>query len=147
MYIQVTKSMFHNQFHVLNRVEQFSYGARSLLFDYLTETEDNGENGNAGLEMDIIGICCDFAESTIKEFISDYNLEEDTKDLKEKELENFIEDYINNNFIFIGNVDTDGDGVADTKQELIAPTTDPSKEAAGTPQFIGTWSLEYALIF
>ncbi len=54
---------------------------------------------------------------------------------------------LNNNFIFIGNVDTDGDGVADTKQELIAPTTDPSKEAAGTPQFIGTWSLEYALIF
>ena len=47
----------------------------------------------------------------------------------------------------MGMIDTDGDGIADTKQELIAPTTDPSKEAPGTPQFIGTWSLEYALIF
>jgi hypothetical protein len=54
---------------------------------------------------------------------------------------------LNNNFLFIGMVDTNGDGVADTKQELIAPTTDPSKEAPGTRQFIGTWSLEYALIF
>lgn len=54
---------------------------------------------------------------------------------------------LNNNFLFTSMVDTDGDGVAETRQELIAPTTDPSKEAPGTPQFIGTWSLEYALIF
>ena len=102
MYIQVTKNMFHNQFHVMNRVEQFSYDARSLLFDYLTEAEDNGENGDAGLEMDIIGICCDFAESTIGEFISDYNLEDDTKDLDEKELKEFVEEYLNDNSIFVG---------------------------------------------
>ena len=54
---------------------------------------------------------------------------------------------LNNNFLFMGMIDTDGDGIADTKQELIAPTTDPSKEAPGTPQFIGTWSLEFGLIF
>lgn len=54
---------------------------------------------------------------------------------------------LNNNFLFTSMIDTDGDGIADTKQELIAPTTDPSKEAPGTPQFIGTWSLEFGLIF
>lgn len=102
MYIQVTESMFHDQFHAFNREDNFSYQARSLLFDYLTEAEDNGENGEAGLELDIIAICCDFAESTIKEFISNYNLEDDTKDLDEKEQERFIEDYIVDNSIFIG---------------------------------------------
>lgn len=54
---------------------------------------------------------------------------------------------LNNNFLFKGMVDTNGDGIPDTMQELIAPTTDPTKEAPGTRQFIGTWSLEYALIF
>ena len=102
MYILVTESMFHDQFHVFNRKDNFSYEARSLLFDYLTEAEDNGENGDAGLEMDIIGICCDFAESAVKEFISDYNLEDDTKDLDGKELERFVEEYISDHSIFVG---------------------------------------------
>lgn len=102
MYIQVTESMFHDQFYAFNRQDNFSYQARSILFDYLTEAEDNGENSEAGLELDIIAICCDFAESTIEEFISDYNLEDDTEDLDEKELRDFVEDYINDNSIFVG---------------------------------------------
>ena len=102
MYIQVTESMFHDQFFAFNRENNFSYDARSMLFYYLTEAEDNGENGESGLELDIIGICCDFTESTIEEFISDYNLEEDTKELEEEEKQNFVEEYINYNSIFLG---------------------------------------------
>ena len=98
MYIQVTKNMFHNQFHVMDRVEQFSYDARSLLFDYLTEAEDNGENGDAGLEMDIIGICCDFVEMSIDEFLRSYDIDiNDKEDTRES-----IENYINENSIFVG---------------------------------------------
>ena len=102
MYIQVTESMFHDQFDAFNRKENFSYEARSLLFDYLTEAEDNGDNSESGLELDIIGICCDFAESTIKEFARDYNLENDIKNLDVKELMEFVESYINERSIFIG---------------------------------------------
>ena len=98
MYIKVTKNMFHNQFHAMNRVEQFSYDARSLLFDYLTEAEDNCGNSEAGLELDIIGICCDFVEMSIDEFLRSYDIaindEEDTRKA--------IENYINNNSILIG---------------------------------------------
>lgn len=98
MHIKVTKNMFHNQFHVMNRVEQFSYDARSLLFDYLTEAEDNGENGEAGLELDIIGICCDFVEMSIDEFLRSYDIDiSDEEDTRES-----IENYINDNSIFIG---------------------------------------------
>ena len=98
MYIKVTETMFHDQFFRVDRVNNFSYEARSLLFDYLTEAEDNGENGEAGLEMDIIAICCDFVEMSIDEFLRSYDIaindEEDTRKA--------IENYINNNSILIG---------------------------------------------
>ncbi|MFM7638404.1 MAG: hypothetical protein ACKO67_01625, partial [Bacteroidota bacterium] len=54
---------------------------------------------------------------------------------------------LNNNFLLRGLVDTDNDGVGDQEVELISPTTDPLKEKPGTPQMIGTWSLEFALVF
>lgn len=54
---------------------------------------------------------------------------------------------LNNNFVIKGMVDLDGDGIEETEQELISPTTDPTKEKSGTPQMIGTWGLEFALIF
>ena len=105
MYIQVNESMFHDQFFAFDRQDNFSYQARSLLFDYLTEAEDNGSNDGAGLELDIIGICCDFAEATIEVFLNDYRLldhDSDLSELSETELKEFIENYINDNSIFIG---------------------------------------------
>jgi len=54
---------------------------------------------------------------------------------------------LNNNFVIRGMVDSDNDGIDDTEIELISPTTDPLKEKPGTPQMIGTWSLEFALVF
>ena len=105
MYIQVTESMFHDQFRAFNREENFSYEARSLLFDYLTEAEDNGANDGAGLELDIIGICCDFAEATIDAYLQDYRLldhDSDLSELSETELKEFIENDISNNSIFVG---------------------------------------------
>ena len=54
---------------------------------------------------------------------------------------------LNNNFVLKGLIDADGDGQEDDLVELISPTTDPLKEKPGTPQMIGTWSLEFALVF
>ena len=105
MYILVTESMFHDQFFAYDRQDNFSYSARSMLFDYLTEAEDNGSNDGAGLELDIIGICCDFAEATIDAYLQDYRLldhDTDLSELSEEDLKQFIENDINNNSIFIG---------------------------------------------
>ena len=54
---------------------------------------------------------------------------------------------LNDNFVIRGMVDTDNDGIEDKEIELISPTTDPLKEKPGTRQMIGTWSLEFALVF
>jgi hypothetical protein len=54
----VTESMFVDAFRHANRAGQFSVAARRALFDYFTECEEGGEE----VELDVIAICCDFAE-------------------------------------------------------------------------------------
>lgn len=56
----------------MGRKDQFSYDALCAIFDYFESLEqDTGQE----YELDVIAICCDFAESTISEVIDDYNLQ------------------------------------------------------------------------
>lgn len=72
MKMTVTKSMFHNQFQRCGRGEQFSYEALNALYDYLEEYEEStGEE----IELDVIALCCDYAEDTIANVLANYNLE------------------------------------------------------------------------
>lgn len=65
----ITKSMFIDSFVQFNRKDQFSYNALCAIWEYLTELElDTGEE----YELDVIGICCEFAERTIQEVIDIY---------------------------------------------------------------------------
>ena len=71
---------FLKEFEEFGREGQFSYDGKRALFDYLNElSEDIGEN----IELDIIGICCDFTEyDSIEEFNHDYQLDiEDIDDI------------------------------------------------------------------
>lgn len=71
---------FRDAFQAL-RPENFSYDGLGLLFEYFEEMEDGmGEE----IELDVIAICCDWAESDAEELMRDYqidladlNLEED----------------------------------------------------------------------
>ncbi len=54
---------------------------------------------------------------------------------------------LNDDFVIRGLVDLNNDGIPETEQELISPSTDPKNEKPGTPQMIGTWSVEFALVF
>lgn len=68
----ISKSMFIDSFAQSSRKDQFSYDALCAIWEYLTELElDTGEE----YELDIIGICCEFAESTIQQAIEDYSLD------------------------------------------------------------------------
>ena len=62
---------FLEEFRNYGREDQFSYEGKKALFDYLEElSEDLGEP----IELDIIGICCDFTEyDSIEEFNHDYS--------------------------------------------------------------------------
>jgi len=81
-------SQFRDQFARMGRKDQFSYQALGLLFDYFDECGDN-------VELDVIGICCEFCEMTADEVRDDYRLGADTD----------VEQYLNDNTLLIGKTD------------------------------------------
>ena len=67
---------FRQAFVDYDRAENFSYAGLEALFEYLVSLEeDTGEE----MELDVIGICCDFSEyENIKEFQEHYGDEYQT---------------------------------------------------------------------
>ncbi len=67
---KVSFNDFLEEFRRYEREDQFSYEGKKALYDYLSDlSEDLGEP----IELDIIGICCDFTEYTsLEEFIDNY---------------------------------------------------------------------------
>lgn len=76
MYINVNFHAFQDAFRHCDRQEQFTYTAQRALFDYLEQLEeDMGEK----IELDVIALCCEYAESTDCEFRESYP-DEDPED-------------------------------------------------------------------
>jgi hypothetical protein len=80
-----TASQFRDAFHRAGRGEQFSYEALGLLFEYLDAVDPD-------MELDVVEICCDYAESTPAEIMENYSLEN----------EEMAEDYVSDNGRYIG---------------------------------------------
>lgn len=64
----ITKSDFHDAFIRMGRKKDISYEARSALYDWLEELEPE-------YELDVIALCCEFSEDSIKNVLENYNLE------------------------------------------------------------------------
>ena len=96
----VNKSAFIDQFRVMDRLENFSYEARGLLFDYLEEYEEaTGEE----IEMDVIAVCCDYSEDSPEDIASNYNIDlSDIDKDDEDEVKQAVLDYLNENTQVIG---------------------------------------------
>lgn len=73
MFKTVTQSDFTASFHRMGRGNQFSHEGLLALYEFLNEFEDStGEQ----IELDVIGICCDFTEyESIDEALLEYGLE------------------------------------------------------------------------
>lgn len=69
---------FVEEFKKHGRENQFSYQGKKALFEYLEElSEDLGKP----IELDVVGICCDFTEyDCMEEFNHDYQLDLDCID-------------------------------------------------------------------
>jgi hypothetical protein len=60
MYISInTSSQFRDHFAAMGRNYHFSYEAMNLLYEFL---EENIE----GYELDVIALCCEYAEDTLE---------------------------------------------------------------------------------
>jgi len=68
----INEYQFRDAFMAM-RPENFSYEGLTALFDYLEQYEnDTGTE----MELDVIAICCDFAESTPAEIRQNYSIDE-----------------------------------------------------------------------
>ena len=65
-------SDFTKAFRDYGRESNFSFEALSLIYDYITEHErDTGEE----VELDVIGICCDWSEASPEELVKAYDID------------------------------------------------------------------------
>lgn len=72
MYQTVNFSAFVDAFRAQGRADQFSYVAKRMLFDHLEEIED--------YELDVIAICCAYAEDDEDDVRRNYSIEGDVLD-------------------------------------------------------------------
>jgi len=93
MKTSVNLSQFRDSFRTYGRNDNFSYQGLELLFDYLEQLEsDIGEE----LELDVIALCCDYAESDFETIAQEYSIDfsecEDDDD-KIQAVEEYLQEY------------------------------------------------------
>ena len=72
MKITINESQFRSAFHNAGRGEQFSYKGLGALYSYFEQyEEDTGEE----IELDVIAICCDYAEADWEQIADDYSID------------------------------------------------------------------------
>tara|TARA_R110000868_G_scaffold711_4_gene5134 strand:+ start:1070 stop:1378 length:309 start_codon:yes stop_codon:yes gene_type:complete len=83
MFTAINQSQFIDEFRAHGRQDQFSYGALVALFQSLEEMEEQtGEE----LELDVIGLCCEFAEyADLEAYNADYNDSSDAQTMQDIE--------------------------------------------------------------
>lgn len=93
----ISESDFFAAFRAYGRENQFSCDALRLLFKYLEEYEEStGEE----LELDVIGVCCEYTEQTPAEIAAEYDIE--TVDEDGDEIEDAVLDYLNYHTSVVG---------------------------------------------
>ena len=91
---------FRNAFYKMGRIGNFSYEGVEVLFDYLEELEmATGEE----MELDVISLCGEFAESTIDALISEYDIDISDCDTDDEEaIKETVMEYMEQNTIVCG---------------------------------------------
>ena len=94
---------FREAFRLAGRMDQFSYEGLEVLFEYLDYlSESTGEP----IELEVVALCCDYAESSIQELINNYNI--DLSEVDDDDPDSIIEvvrQYLEDNTSVCGQVD------------------------------------------
>lgn len=85
----IGKSKFIDAFSNMGRAEQFSYDALCAMFEYIESYEDDsGEQ----VELDVIALCCEWAEDGAQAIAEQYGIELDDDSTSDDVME-----YLNEN--------------------------------------------------
>ena len=90
---------FAQAFRAHNREDQFSHEALRIIWNYIEDYEDQtGEQ----IELDVIAICCEYCEDTIKGIADSYSI--DIEGLDEDEATETVREYLEENTCLLGEV-------------------------------------------
>jgi hypothetical protein len=81
------------------RPDNFSYEGVGVLFESFEQLADDT---GTEVELDVIGICCEFSESTIDEVADNYDI--DVTDQDDDEKSDTVTDYLQENTFVAGQV-------------------------------------------
>ena len=97
MKTSVNFSQFCDAFRAADRNENFSYDGKRALYDFIEEMADQtGEE----YELDVIALCCEFAESSLEDIINDYRIDvSEAEDDDEKA--DMVEEYLQYNTMLV----------------------------------------------
>jgi hypothetical protein len=86
---------FRDSFQKCGRGDQFSYDGLRVLFEALEQYEDDT---GSEVELDVIGLCCEYSEDTPEEIAQNYgiDLEDDGNEL------NNVLDYLHDHTMVCG---------------------------------------------
>jgi hypothetical protein len=96
IYQTVNLYSFRDAFVRAGRADHFTYDGLSFIFDYLA---DSGQD----VELDVIALCCDFAESDWESIASENEI--DLSDCDEDESINAVREYLETVTVVIGESD------------------------------------------
>lgn len=98
----LTFCQFCDAFDHMDRETQFSYDGKRVLFDYLEEYSDSM---NEPVELDVIALCCEYAEDSIDDIIENYSVGVSDADGDKDEIKEIVREYLEDNTIIIGETD------------------------------------------
>ena len=89
----LNKYQFRDAFRSMGRQDNFSYDGLGLLFEYLEDCDPE-------MELDVIGICCEYAESMPATIAADYSI--DVDGLDDDAVAKAVTDYVNDYTMLCG---------------------------------------------
>jgi hypothetical protein len=88
----INLSQFRDQFQAI-RPDNFSYEGLEILYDFVEEMIPD-------YDLDVIALCCDYSEASIKELIDSFDI--DLEGVEPEEIDGAVLDYINDHSIVLG---------------------------------------------
>lgn len=104
MKTSVNFSQFCDAFFTKGRADQFSYEAKRALFEFIEEMDDQC---GTETELDVIALCCEYAESSIEDLINDYNIDVTEAEGDEDEIHGLVSEYLNDHTMVVSSLDDD----------------------------------------
>lgn len=106
--LSVNETLFIDMFRKYNRIDNFTYKGLQALFNYLDSLADDMQEP---IELDVIGLCCEFYEGNAQDIANDYKSElEDmlNDDYFEGDTDAIVSEWLQDQGLLVSEYDVNG---------------------------------------